>query len=84
MIERNLKTFKTCRVNQTISIPLNRIKSDMRSLSATVVLGYFFFFTGSRLALGPTLSNGYQGALSLGLEWMGLEADHPPPYNPKA
>jgi hypothetical protein len=44
-------------------------------------LGIFLFFTLSRLALGPTHSpiQWVPGALSLGVEWPGREADHSPP-----
>jgi hypothetical protein len=44
-------------------------------------LGIFLFTTASRMALGPTQPpiQRVPGALSLGVKWPGLEADHSPP-----
>jgi hypothetical protein len=44
-------------------------------------LGIFLFTTVSRTALGPTQLpiKWVSGALSLGVKWSGLEADHSPP-----
>jgi hypothetical protein len=44
-------------------------------------LGIFLFTTASRTALGPTQPpfQWEPGALSLGVKWLGREADHSPP-----
>jgi hypothetical protein len=44
-------------------------------------LGIFLFTTTSRLAVGPTQPPNQWApvALSLGIKWMGHEADHSPP-----
>jgi hypothetical protein len=44
-------------------------------------LGIFLFTTASRTALGPTQPpiQWVPGALSLGVKWLGSEADHSPP-----
>jgi hypothetical protein len=48
-----------------------------------VPVGYKFFFTPRRpdRLCGSTslLSDGYRGALSPGVKWLGREADHSPP-----
>jgi len=46
-------------------------------------LGRHRLRTASRPALGPTQPpiQWVPGALSLGVKWLGHEADHPPPYS---
>jgi hypothetical protein len=48
-------------------------------------LGIFLFTTASIMALGPTQPpiQWVPGALSLGLKWLGNEADHSPPSSAK-
>jgi hypothetical protein len=48
-------------------------------------LGIFLFTTTSRAALGPTQPpiEWVPGALSLGVKWLGHEADHSPPSSAK-
>jgi hypothetical protein len=45
------------------------------------VLGIFLFATAFRMVLGPTQSSiqWLPAALSLGVKWLGREADHSPP-----
>jgi hypothetical protein len=49
-------------------------------------LGIFFYTTSSRTALRPTQPpiQWVPGALSLGVKWLGREADHSPPSVPRS